>query len=120
MRGVRKIRSSVFVDVRVGRLEQVAEDRQVAQQRDLGDVVVDRLLVDAADHRRVAVVDVICVMTFLVSIDGTVKPPPSLRTNWPTRILVNLDRHDDPVVGRDLRRHVEPQHRLLELHGRGG
>ena len=33
------------------------------------------------------------------------------------RVLADLDRHDDAIVGRDLRRDVETQHRLLELHG---
>src|ERR1700682_3366930 len=40
----------------VGRLEKIAKDGQVAEEWKLGDVVVDRFFVDAANHGGVAVV----------------------------------------------------------------
>src|ERR1700730_1153729 len=43
-------------NILVGCLEKIAKDRQVTEEWKLGDIVVDRLLVDAANHSGVAVV----------------------------------------------------------------
>src|SRR6266849_5142914 len=40
----------------VGRLEKITDDGQIAKEGELGDVVVDRFFVDAADHGGVSVV----------------------------------------------------------------
>ena len=58
----------------------------------------------------------ICVVTFFVSIDGYSLP--WMRTTWPTVSLWITTCMMIAVVRRDLRHHLERQHRLLELHGR--
>jgi hypothetical protein len=57
-RGVRKMSSSCF-GAAAGGLEQIAEDRNIAEYRHLGHVVGDRLLEDPADDRGVTVIDVV-------------------------------------------------------------
>ena len=99
------------------RLEQVAEIRYVAEERDLGHVVVDRFFVDAADDRGVAVVDG-DLRDDVLGVDRRHESAAGDRHELADRVLADFDRHDDAVVRRDLRRHVETQHGLLELHGR--
>ena len=57
MRGVRKINSSLRRSLCAAALEEHAEDRDVAEQRDLVEVATGVAGVDAADDRGVAVHD---------------------------------------------------------------
>ena len=57
IRGVTKISSSVLLSVFAVVLEEVAQERDVAEERDLGGRRARLLLEDAAQHDRVAVVD---------------------------------------------------------------
>ena len=95
--------------------EQPAEQRNAMQHRG---AVVGRLLLadeDAADDRRRAVVDLHPGHRALrVDRRNAVDLSAEVR-----RRVLDRDVHDHGVRGRDLRRHLEQQHGVLELHGDG-
>src|SRR6185295_9311116 len=89
-------------------LEQEPDVRQVAEERDARGVVAVALIVNAADHHRAAVLHQHLGLDVLGG-DGDTR-----RRGRARLVLVDVERHDDVAVRRDLRLHLEREIRLAE------
>ena len=110
MYGVSRISRLVFFFCLRRVLEQVAEDRDVAEQRHLGDVVDLALLDQAADH------DALLVVDDDLRLELALGPRRAELGILAAEVLgLLLDLEADRVVARDVRRDVERQVQLLAL-----
>src|SRR5690348_2381918 len=97
--------------------EERPENRDVAEERHLGDIVFILELVDAAQHNRLPVPDQHRRVDLAMVV---LRHEAAARIgHQPTdRILEDLELHEHAIVGRDRRRHMEFQRSILELHRR--
>src|SRR6516165_11450692 len=108
----------ILVVLVTGVLEQVPEERDVPEIRDLGVVLALRGLEDAAEHHRLAVVHQ-HLGCDLAGVDRGDVHAAGRHHHAADAVVAHVEVHDDAVVGRDLRGDLERQHRLLELNGGG-
>src|SRR6185437_7692673 len=98
--------------------EQRAEDRDVAEERHLGHVMLVGEFVHATEHHRLPVVDQDRGVD-LAMVDLRHETAARIRHQRADGVLDHLELHEDAVVGGDGRGDIQFQHRVLELHGRG-
>ena len=110
-----KIKSSVLLLMSVVLLKRLPKDRNVAEPGNLvGGVGLGGLQRCRPARRFGRRRPDTCVWISRVSIDGTL-PPVALVTCWPTVSSLTSMIHDHPVIRGDQRRHLEREHRVLEL-----